>query len=268
MRKILIIIFVLTANLLLAQNNGAEQVIVPLSNPEHTGLLSITHFNGSISITGYDGDVVIITASLQHKTQQSDPVRSNNKMKRIYTHSIQLSATEKDNKVIVKTNSEVNTINLDIKVPQRFSVNIKSIDQGNIDVVNLNGEMEISNNDGDVKILRASGSAVINTLDGDIFVKFIEVSADVPMAFSAMDGTIDVTFPEDLKAFLKIKSDYGKIFSDFEMTIEKRKLKTEKSDDTGIYKVSLEDWTCGRINGGEAEIRLNSVDGNIFIRKQ
>ena len=87
------------------------------------------------------------------------------------------------------------------------------------------------------------------------------------MAFSSIEGKIDVTFPADVKAYVKMKSDNGDIFSDFDIEIDKRKTQVNKSDKTGVYKISLEDWTNGKINGGGPEILLKTLEGNIYIRK-
>jgi len=163
----------------------------------------------------------------------------NDGLKRIASHKIELSAQEKDNEIVVTTNSHKGTIDLEI--------------------TNINGNVNLDN---------ISGSAVVNTIDGHIVANFKNVTPEVPMAFSSIEGKIDITFPAEIKAFVKMKSDNGEIFSDFEIEIDKRKTQVNKSDKSGIYMITLEEWTNGKINGGGPDILLKTLEGNIYIRKR
>ena len=43
---------------------------------------------------------------------------------------------------------------------------------------------------------------------------------------------------------------------------------SEADDKTGVFKVSLEDWTFGLINGGGPEFLFKTLEGNIYIREK
>lgn len=270
MKKIFVPIYaglLLISIQLYAQENSAEQIIVPLSSPEKPGVLVIEHIKGSITVNGYDGDVVIVSAAPRQTVKDSKGSTDTDGLKRIASEIIQLSAQEKNNEVIVTTNSHKNSIDLDIKVPYNFSLKLKTYHNGKIVVRNVTGEMEISNINGDIYLSAISGSVVANTIDGNILVEFDGITPDIPMAFTSIEGKIDVTFPPDIKASLKMKSDNGEIFSDFDVRIEKRKSLIDKSDKTGVFKVSLEEWTFGSINGGGPEFLFKTFEGNIYIRE-
>ena len=249
------------------QVTAQERMFVPLSDPKAPGILSIDHIKGSIQVLGYQGETVIINATSRRATQKAKSMTGNGSLKRIASHAIQLSAQEKDNEIIVTTNSHKGTIDLEIRVPINFSLKLKTYYNGKINVQNVSGDLEITNINGDVNMEKISGSAVVNTIDGDIVARFEKVTPELPMVFSSIEGKIDVTFPADIKAYVKMKSDNGDIFSDFNIEIDKRKTQVNKSDKTGIYKISLEDWTNGKINGGGPEILLKTLEGNIYIRK-
>jgi putative adhesin len=255
------IIFV--AQMVLSQNNGTEQITVPLSHSNEPGLLIINHFKGSIDVTGYDGDLVVVKAKLRYPVSG----QKTGKMKHISSNSIQLSATEKNNEVTIKSNSMVKTIDLEITIPEKFSLRIQNQDNGDITVENLSGEMDISNINGDINLNNISGTALLNTVDGNIGVRFNDVTPNVPMAFTTIEGNVDITFPEDVSVMLKMKSEHGEIFSDFDIDIKNREQKTEKSSKTGSVKVYLEEWISGKINSGGPEILIKSFEGNVFIRK-
>ena len=69
---------------------------------------------------------------------------------------------------------------------------------------------------------------------------------------------------EQLKANLKMKTQYGEIFSDFDIFLDKRKAKIKKESTKSV--ISLDEWTIGKINGGGPEYLIKSHNGDIFIK--
>ena len=257
-----IILFVLTS----FNYSKKEQIIIPLSDPHARGILIVKHQKGSINIQGYDGTVVVIDAV--NRYESNDDVSTNDEgLKKIPTNNYKLTVVEEENQVLVRTNSFDKTVDLNIQVPYSFDLKLNTIDNGDITVSNISGTMEVSNVDGDIIIKEVSGSVIANTVDGNIIVTFNSVTENMPMAFSTVDGKIDIKFPSDINALLKMRSDYGDVFSDFEIELIEHKQKIEKNYKTGVYKVVVEEWTYGKINNGETEILLKSLDGNIYIRK-
>jgi hypothetical protein len=60
----------------------------------------------------------------------------------------------------------------------------------------------------------------------------------------------------------------GDIFTDFDMVMKKGAPKEEKNSEKGIYKVSLEEWIRGDINGGGPEMTFKNFQGDIIIRSK
>jgi len=238
-----------------------EQITVPLSDPSRPGLVSVNHYKGSIRVTGYDGNGIVVTARYRN-------AGSNGGMKRIAGPALKLSATEKDNVVFVSVNSFRKTIDLDILVPKNFSLKLSTEDNGKIIVGNVNGVFELNNNNGDVRLLDVSGSAIVSTIDGNILADFRRVDSELPMAFTTIEGTIDLTFPGDSDICLKIKTEYGEVYSDFNINVDKRKSTVTRHKRSGSTKVTLDQWTYGKINNGGPEYLIKSMNGNIFIRRK
>lgn len=185
-------------------------------------------------------------------------------------NGFELNITEKNNKVDVHINRPYQTINLTIKVPQKFSLKLHTVQGGDIVVENVDGNHEISNVNGSIVLNNIDGSVVANTVNEDVKVTFNSITANTLMAFSTISGNVDVTFPASLKANLKMKSDFGEVLSDFDIDIDKMpaKLKSRSEKDKGYYKISKDEWTYGKINGGGPEIMMKSLSGNVFLRKK
>jgi DUF4097 and DUF4098 domain-containing protein YvlB len=91
------------------------------------------------------------------------------------------------------------------------------------------------------------------------------------MSFSTLNGDIDVTLPENVRASVRMKTDNGNIYSDFEVKLSGG---AEIAPDAsgrrrdGAYHVRLDRSLRGTINGGGPEFQFTSFNGQIYIRKK
>jgi len=96
------------------------------------------------------------------------------------------------------------------------------------------------------------------------------VNPQKPMAFSSLNGDIDVTFPADLKANLSLKSDRGEIFSDFDVQVQAsspQQIVEDGRGHGGKYLVKIDKAVHATINGGGPELQFTNFNGGIYIRK-
>ena len=111
------------------------------------------------------------------------------------------------------------TPELSIQVPYNTSLKLHATNGGDIVVDHIVGEVEIDNTNGNATATHVSGAAVVHALNGKVLVSLDKVSGDKPMSFSSLNGDIDVTLPADMKARVKLKSDNGAIYSDFDIAL-------------------------------------------------
>ncbi|GAB4021856.1 hypothetical protein GCM10028773_32180 [Spirosoma koreense] len=258
----------------MAQNDVKEQLVVPLSTPGKPGTLQVNLINGSINVVGYTGKDVVIdiaasgSARRGRRDDDDDRSASASGMKHISQgNPFDVSAREMNNTVKIEANSMRQPVDLTIKVPQQFSLRIGTINQGDISVENVNGEMEVKNVNGAIELNGVSGSAVANTVNGAVKATFKNVNTDAPMAFSTLNGSVDVTFPASAKMNLKLKSDRGDVYSDFDIDVDKTQPKVNRTSQNGMYRVTVDDWVQGKVNGGGREIMMKNMNGNIYVRK-
>jgi len=267
-RRILLgVVAVVLAGLATAKENQPQQIVVPLTRPEKPGKLILERHQGSISVKGYEGTVVLIKAFLRRSTGTAPSDRDAEGLKPVSAAAIQLDAQEVDNVVTVDAHSRNKSIDLDISVPARFALKLGVLDDGDVIVDGLTGDVEVNNPYGRVRLDHLTGSANVNTVDGDISVRFLGVDTGVPLAFTSFHGKIDVAFPPDVDLTVRVKSDEGMVYSDFDIAVEKRKSRSDPAGKTGGTRIALEEWTTVRIGRGGTDVLLKSFDGNIYIRK-
>jgi hypothetical protein len=143
------------------------------------------------------------------------------------------------------------------------------VNDGNINVTGVDGELDINDVNGEVTLKNISGSAVAHALNGKVLVTFNRIDPQKPMAFSSLNGTIDVTFPADLKANISLRTDNGEVFSDFDVKLQPIAPQTVEDDHAkgGKFRVKIEKTVRGTINGGGQEIQFKNFNGNIYLRK-
>lgn len=251
-----------------AQSDAKEQLVIPLSNPGKPYTLKLNQVNGSIKVTGYSGKEVIIDVTGEFKARKENDKASGSGMKKISLgNGYEVKAREDNNTVRIESDNPLRTINYELKIPQDVTLKLSTVNNGHIEVSNLKGEMEISNVNGAIKMTNVSGNVVANTVNGAVTVTFNTVEGKSPMAFSTLNGNIDVTLPASTKANLKMKSDRGDVYSDFDIDVDKSQPQRSKSNQAGLYKISVDDWVYGKINGGGPEVMMQNMNGNIYIRK-
>lgn len=262
MLRRLFILLVITFSFLKLSGQNEQLVITP---PAGQGERFLTFENpkGSIKVTGYEGDLIVVTGTLRHPEPEK---KNTDGLHRIEQNTVDIRAEVNDQKVLLLFRSTGKTVDFDIKIPSGFSLRLKSLDNGNVEVLNIEGFIEVSNNNGNISLENIRGAAVLNSAYGDIKASFREVKQGSPMMFTSFEGDIFLNLPQSVNADLKMKSDKGEILSDFDILPAKRQPVVRQVDNTAVY--SLEDWTTGSINTGGVEFVLQSYSGNITLKKK
>jgi len=262
---LLVGLLLITSSIVKAQ--GTSDLTIPLSDPSKRGKLK-AHLNyGSITIKGTARkDILVKYVSETDKDDEKEKTKDG--LRRIGGGGIDLEMSEVNNVVKVSSDSWNNKIDLEIEVPANFDIHASAYNDGDIMITNVQGELEITNYNGEITALKVSGSVVATTYNGDIKVTFDKVTEGTPMSYSTYNGDIDISLPATTKASAKMKTEQGEIFTDFDMVVKSSGPIQKKDEKSGVYKVTIDEWRRGEINGGGAEITMKNYNGDIYIRKK
>jgi len=251
-----------------AQTTG-DKIVIPLSDPSRPAVVKAGLIMGSITVKAYEGKDVIVDAHGHGESETEKPTK--NGMRRIPMNGSGITAEEENNVVRIETESYRHAVDLVIQVPAKTSLKLSALNDGNITVNGVDGDIEVTNNNGRITLTNISGSVVAHALNDKIVVTFREINPGKAMSFSSMNGDIDVTFPADLKATLNIRNDQGEVYSDFDvqLQVQKPEQSVENSrEKNGKYRVRIDSHIVrGTINGGGQEIQFKNFNGNIYIHK-
>jgi hypothetical protein len=265
---------------------SANEFTVPLSDPAKRAKLK-AHLNvGSITVKGTGRkDVLVKYKEAENEGDEDNGNDNENKEERENEHNgknvpdskeglrriggggMDLEVTENNNYVKVESDSWNHRINLEIEVPYGVDIEVNTYNDGDLMVSNIQGELALTNYNGEITALNISGSVVASTYNGEIKATFDKVTEGTPMSYSTFNGDIDLTFPATIKATLKMKTEQGEIFTGFDFKIMSSGPVQKKDTQSGTFKVVIDDWKRGDINGGGPDITLKNYNGDIIIRK-
>ncbi len=246
-----------------------EEIVIPLSDPDSRGKLIVNQVFGSLSVTGYSGDTVIIIA--RQKSLKSN-AEVKNGLRRISQSTLDLDVEESANvvRIVSGPHGDLQSnppVNLEIMVPQDFDLKLNSIQHGDTYVTNVSGELEVTNNEGNITMASISGAAIVDSVHGIVKVSFDKLNQNTSMAFSSFSKSVDVTLPKEIAVNIKAKTVEGDVYTDFDIVVEDPKSQVDRNVTEGSYKVKLERWVQGAINGGGQVLTFKSFAGDIFIRQ-
>ncbi len=255
----------------LAAEPARQRLAVPLSDPTRPAHVEVSLVMGGITVVGGGAanEVVIEAAARSDDADEPgevDPSRQG--MKRIPNQGFGLEAEEKDNRVSITSESWRQPIDLKITVPTASSLVLSTVNGGGLEVEGVEGELELHNTNGEITVRGARGPVSAATVNGDVTVAFGRSgAAAAAMAFSTLNGDVQVTLPAGFGADVRLRSDNGEIYSDFEIALDQGKPEIEEKRSGGKYRLVLSREMTGKIGGGGPELLLKTFNGDIVLRR-
>jgi hypothetical protein len=249
------------ASALPAAQQAGEGIPVPFSDPARVGSVSVRVHDGSIVIRGENRKDVLVTST------SNDGSRSGRSIPPGFQRLSSAGVTifEEDNRIQISAASNRQT-RLDIRVPTRVNLTLSGHNGSGIEVDSVEGDIEADHHNASIRLSNVGGSVVADTHNGDIRVVLTRITGDKPMAFTSWNGTVDVTLPASAKANLKLRSDKGDIYTQFEMQARPAAAPQVRTDGR-TRVIDANQSVFGAINGGGPEFELRTYNGDIFVRK-
>jgi hypothetical protein len=246
-----------------AQNSG-NRVVVPGRDTGTPRVIEVSLVHASITVKTHAGKEVFVDApgAAPEATERDG-------MRRIDIPSRSGVVVQEQDNVLRISVPWRNGRQADIAltVPVNTSLNLKTI-HGDIEVDGVHGETDVTTTHGHITLTGVSGTVVASSSMGRLKVAMDRLDPSKPISFSSLNGDIDVTFPADVKANLKLKVDRGEIWSDFDVAITGRQTGLHQLPVNGVYRVGIDRNIYGTINGGGVEVGFHSVNGKILIHKK
>ncbi len=146
----------------------------------------------------------------------------------------------------------------EIMLPKTQNVSVTNNWNGDIYIDGFSGEVEANANlNGGLTLVNISGPLTAYSLNSNVEVEFSNVKQDAPIYINTTNGAIDVSIPSSTSADMFMSSLNGDIYSNFDL---------KRPDKDGMKSISSKNIK-GSINNGGVDIKLKSINGNIYLRK-
>jgi hypothetical protein len=249
------------------QQTDADRVTVPLTDASRPALIDVSLVQGSITVRGASRKDVLVIARPQEDRPRRGLDAAATGMRRI-PQTAGFRIAEEGNRVHVRSDSPNRAITFEIEAPARSNLKLSTVNGGEILVENIEGELDVSNTNGGITLNRVAGSVNAGTTNGSVRATLTRVTAQKEMAFTSLNGTVDVTLPPETRANLRLRSDRGDVYSDFDVQLApSASVIQENRGSNGRYRISRNRSIVGAINGGGPEFELRTFNSNVYVRK-
>lgn len=245
---------------------------VPFSDPTRVGEVHVSIVRGNITVTGKDVKEVAVVVRGRGEDASSSDTREAAEGAGLHRLPQQpsLSIEEQNNVMSISSNGFSKAADLSIEVPLRTRLKLSTVNDGDIHVEGVDGELEIGNVNGSISVTSVSGSVLAHTVNGKILARLARVTPQKAMAFTSLNGSVDVTLPASISANMKLRTDNGNVLTDFDLKMLPQApsaLIEDSRQSGGRYRIEMNKFIYGAVNGGGPDIEVRTFNGNVYVRK-
>ena len=244
-------------------------------------VLAVYNISGSVKVVGYSGNKVVFDVDKTISAKTSEELERGKKEFRLEFEqagdTIEAYIAEPHDS---RPNQDWNeyrserriryryNLEFTIKVPFSMNLCVSTVNNGNINISDVTGILNISNVNGSIKIDGAKGTTDAHTVNGDVTVTYISIPPDAS-SYNTINGNLTVTYPSGFSADLEFKSLNGNFYTDFGEveTLPFKVVKSDEKNDGGTtYK--LDKNSTFRFGKGGKLFKFETLNGNVYVKRQ
>jgi hypothetical protein len=237
---------------------------VPLSRPGEPIRLDIDLMSARIEVIGEDREDAIFEVSVAGGERR---IITPSGALPISGSSYAFEVDEDDNEISIDSDRRAGKVALLARVPRQANLSLSTINDGEIIVSNIVGNLELSNTNGPITVRDVSGSVIAESVNAVIDVNFSNIDEINASSFETLNGDIFVGIPAKTGAQLHLDSGQGEITSDFEVEVEPNGGTVQRDESGNGTAIRIENVIVAKVNGGGPVLRLKSLHGDMHIRQ-
>lgn len=153
----------------------------------------------------------------------------------------------------------------DLEVPRDLSIDIKTVNDGDITIDDIRGNYQVNNVNGEITMTGLRGSGKACTVNGDLICCF-DQNPKEDCNFGTINGDVKLYFQNPLSAQFAMKTFNGDAYSDFELThVASHPEIIKETNGRTLYK-SVHRY-CATTGSGGPLIKWDGFNGDLLILK-
>lgn len=254
--------------------------------------LMIFNINGNVSVTGYAGEKVLVSAEKIIKAKTPGGLRRG-------IEQIQLDVLQLNDTIILSVRNECfgfgrtternrwrqrgnnwgyqwnerghcdlpydYILNINVHVPAALRLAVSTINDGDINIEHTQGAIVADNINGSISLRDIGGGTRASTINGDVDLEYTSNPGENSRYYT-LNGNINATFQSGLSANLAFESYNGELFTNVEQ-LESLPLMIEiAQDQSGVrYKVAGSRY---KIRNGGILLDFETFNGNVYLKEK
>ncbi|WP_422081790.1 DUF4097 family beta strand repeat-containing protein [Ulvibacterium sp.] len=267
-----------------AQKKEFSEVIkkeLSYANTDVDRMLEVQNLNGSISVEGYDGDLVLLEVEKIITASSTTDLELGKK-------EIGIKALQEGSKLIVYPDSPHmhykdgrftsrncqrweespydHTLNFKVKMPKSSKLKVGAINNGEVLVKNTKGDyIEAHNINGGIELVNITGQTKVHCINGEVDISYAD-NPTVASTYYSLNGDINITYQRDLSADIAFKSMNGELFTDFNIAKQFARTIKNKTGERNV-KYKYESRPVVQIGQGGLSFDFETLNGDVIITK-
>ena len=239
--------------------------------------LLVDNMNGSIDVVGYDGKDVQLVVHEVFRGISHEKIAEARKR-------VTLDLKEENDRIVIYVDAPWRCsdgsirdrgesyygydadFDFELSVPFKTNLELKTVNNGDVNVRNVEGDYDVDNVNGSITMEGIAGSGKAGTVNGSINVQFRKNPLE-RCSFSTVNGEVEGKFQDDLSADVRLKTFNGQVYTDFTFgDLPTGGSERERHGRRSVYR--KEDSFAVRIGTGGPELTFDTLNGNIYILKR
>jgi hypothetical protein len=227
--------------------------------------VSVKNVSGDVVVKGYDGEAIVVRGYKEGRDRDLLSIEDLSDGSRVevkvhYPEQCNCNASVRFEVQVPRTISydydAFSSVSGDVEVSEAVgTLRAKSV-SGTVSVKEVSGTIQATSVSGDVTVGESSGAVTAKSTSGNVRVDLLRLEGSNAnrMEFGSVSGNVEVKLPGSLGANVEMSTLSGHLETDFPITIEKREYGPGRS-------------ARGRVGDGMRALKLSSVSGNVYLRR-
>ncbi|MEP3207856.1 MAG: DUF4097 family beta strand repeat-containing protein [Maribacter sp.] len=266
------------------KSNETISKVLNFSTKSDQNRLVVKNINGPIRVEGYDGSAIRLEAEKSISAKRESYLEEGKQ-------EIKIKIEELNNRIYVYVetpNNNFNTasgryensrnnrwvkldyrfhVSFTLKVPKSTSVELATMNDGDIYAKDVQGnEIIVNNLNGAITLENIAGKTDVNALNKDINITYYK-NPNGDSKYHSLNGDVNVTFQEKLNADVSFKSLNGDMYTNYDTTALKPELVKSKSKNGKGIKYNMSANQSYRIGKGGIRLDFNLLNGDATLKK-
>jgi len=155
-----------------------------------------------------------------------------------------------------------------LKVPKALNLKAGTVNNGNVLVKNVGGDLDMNNVNGSITLEQVAGATDATTVNGDVTITYTAIP-EKDCKYYTLNGDINAYFPGELNAYVSFKTFQGDFYTDLD-DIKLTSPQITQSKAAKSKGIAFKIDGAQRMQAGKGGVNLvfETFNGDAYLRKR